>query len=53
MVDLALDAGAEDVLEYKIRNASVWLDGDNLKAIRGGAGATGRPTNPLPTDCSP
>lgn len=47
MADVALDAGTEDILEYKARNATTWLDGDNLKAIRGGAGATWIPDQPV------
>jgi hypothetical protein len=46
MVDVALAAGVEDVLEYKVRSGDSWLGGDNLKAIRGGAGATWTPDQP-------
>ncbi len=46
VADVPLAAGTETVLEYKIRNGDTWLDGDNLKAIRGGGGATWTPDQP-------
>ena len=36
----------EDVIEYKVRSGDTWLGGGNLKAIRGGAGATWTPDQP-------
>jgi len=46
MADVALVAGTEDVIEYKTHNGGTWLDGGNLTAIRGGAGATWTPDQP-------
>ena len=46
MVDLPL-AGVEDVIEHQVRSGDTWLGGDNLKAIRGGAGATWTPDQPI------
>lgn len=48
VADVALAAGTESTVEYKIRNGGTWLDGGNLKAIRGGAGATWTPDQPTP-----
>ncbi len=49
--DVALPAGTENVFEYKFRNGGTWLDIDgNLKAIRGGAGATWTPDQPTPDE---
>lgn len=48
MVDLALSAGTESAIEYKFFDNGTWLDGDNFKAIRGGAGAAWTPDQPTP-----
>jgi len=47
MADVALTAGVEDAIEYKVRSGDTWLGGGNLKAIRGGAGATWTPDQPV------
>lgn len=48
VVDVPLAAGTETALEYKFLDNGTWLDGGNLKAIRGGAGATWTPDQPIP-----
>lgn len=47
VVDVPLPAGSEAILEYKFYNNGTWLDGDNLKAVRGGK-ATWTPDVPIP-----
>mgnify|MGYP000870389861 FL=1 len=48
VVDVPLPAGSEKVIEYKFRSNGEWMSGDNLKAIRGGGGATWTPDQPTP-----
>ncbi|NLG36287.1 MAG: hypothetical protein GX548_13135 [Lentisphaerae bacterium] len=45
MADVELSAGSESVVEYKIRNGDAWLDGNNIRAVRGGP-ATWTPDQP-------
>jgi len=52
VVDVPLPAGSEKVIEYKFRSNGEWMSGDNLKAIRGGGGATWTPDQPTPASCS-
>jgi len=48
MADIALAAGTSgSALEFKFRDGDTWLDGGNLKAVRGG-GATWTPDQPAP-----
>lgn len=46
--DISLPAGSENVIEFKFRDGATWIGGSNLKAIRGGAGATWTPDQPTP-----